>query len=266
MTSFIYIAYGPSPYIRLELLYSLSTLLFEYATRPIEVLIYTDNPISYAHLDERIQIVDIAAALDGMTRAGALPHRVKPCVLLDAMRSRTQACVLLDTDSYVAPGFADLLAQALSRGAAMVLREGPIPHPELVGFQTHLPHYGLYAFNPLTSVMFNSGLVAVDPRTHVPVIEDVISLIDALLDNGITLFTIEQVAFSEMLRLHRVDVATMHPAFQHYFRRSVKRYMHWQLTKSRISSGALDIGPPAISHAKIAVRIFNYVNRISKKY
>lgn len=266
MTSFIYIAYGPSPYIRLELLYSLSTLLFEYAKRPIEVLIYTDNPESYDNLDERIAIVDISATLDGMTRAGALPHRVKPCVLLDAMRSRTQACVLLDTDSYIAAGFADLLARALSRGAAMVLREGQIPHPELAGFQTYLPHYGPYAFNPATSVMFNSGLVAVVPRKHVPVIEDVIALIDALLDRGITLFTVEQVSFSEMLRLHGVEIATMHPAFQHYFRRSVKRYMHWRLTKSQISSGALAIGPPTIFHTKIGVRLFNYVNRIFQKY
>jgi hypothetical protein len=264
--SFIYIAYGPSRYTRLELLYSLSTLLNEYASRPIEVLIYTDKPKSYEHLDDRIAVKDIAGDLNGMTRGGALMHRVKPCVLLDAMNSRTCPCVLLDADSYIAPGFADLLALALSRGAAMVLREGPIPHPELIGFKADLPHYGHYSFDAPTSVMFNSGLIAIDPRAHIPVVEDVIALIDAALDRGITLFTIEQVSFSEMLRLHGVEVTTVYPNFQHYYRRSVKRYMHWRLTISKRNSGGLTIGPPTVFPSKTAVRLFNYANSIIKKH
>ena len=44
MPTFLYIDYGPSPYIGRELRYSLSTLLAEYPVGDARVVVYTDKP------------------------------------------------------------------------------------------------------------------------------------------------------------------------------------------------------------------------------
>src|ERR1700733_12906272 len=107
MPTFLYIDYGPSAYIAMELRYSLSTLLAEYAGAPVQVIVYTDKPRAYEGLHECVRARDISQGLTAMTRDGALPHRVKACVLLDALKTHGDDCVLLDTDSYISPGFAD---------------------------------------------------------------------------------------------------------------------------------------------------------------
>jgi hypothetical protein len=61
-------------------------------------------------------------------------------------------------------------------------------------------------------------------RRDLAVMEDAIALIDAMLDAGHRPF-IEQISFSEGFRLYQARVAEIRPLFQHYFRRSTKRYM-----------------------------------------
>src|SRR5271170_6030341 len=99
MPTFLYIDYGPSPHIARELRYSLSTLLAEYAGGGARVVVYTDKPRSYDNLHERVSARDISHDFAAMTRHGALPHRIKACVLLDALKRLDDDCVLLDTDS-----------------------------------------------------------------------------------------------------------------------------------------------------------------------
>ena len=266
MPTFLYIDYGPSPYIARELRYSLSTLLAEYRGRPVEIVVYTDKPHTYETWDERVRARDISADLSAMTRDGELPHRVKACVLLHALQSTEEDCVLLDTDSYILPGFADALAGALAAGAAMDAFEQHDPYPEIGGFRADLPHAGGYAYDAVSSVMYNSGLVAARPARHIAAMEDAIALIDAMLDRGYRSFKIEQISFSESFRLHGAPVAEMRPLFQHYFRRSLKRYMHWRIDRWLKQAPDLEIGPPFIAHQRNAVRVFNYVNRLTKKY
>jgi len=266
MPTFLYIDYGPSPYITRELRYSLSTLLAEYAGGGARVVVYTDKARNYDNLHERVRARDISHELAAMTRNGALPHRVKACVLLDALKSLDDDCVLLDTDSYILPGFADALTKALASGAAMDAFEEHDPYPELVGFQADLPHAGRYAYDSVDSVMYNSGLVAARPARHLVVMEDAIALIDAILDAGNRSFKIEQISFSESFRLHSATVAEMRPLFQHYFRRSTKRYMHWRIDRWLKREPKLEIGRPFITHSRSRVRIFNYVNRLTKEY
>ena len=113
MPTFLYIDYGPSPYIGRELRYSLSTLLAEYPDGGSKIVVYTDKPKTYDRLHDRVRARDISGDVAAMTRHGALPHRIKACVLLDALKSQVDDCVLLDTDSYILPGFAVSLANAL---------------------------------------------------------------------------------------------------------------------------------------------------------
>jgi hypothetical protein len=264
--TFLYIDYGPSPDIARELRYSLSTLLAEYPGADAEIVVYTDKPKTYDGLHERVRARDISGDVGAMTRHGAYGHRIKPCVLLDALKSGEQDCVLLDTDSYIMPGFAAALANALAAGAAMDHFEQHDPYPDLTGFRADLPHAGRYAYDPVHSVMYNSGLVAARPTRHVAVIEDAVALIDAMLDAGNRSFNIEQAAFSESFRLHKAPVAEMRPLFQHYFRRSLKRYMHWRIYRWLKHEPYLKIGRPFIAHPRNVVRIFNWVNQITKKY
>jgi hypothetical protein len=266
MPTFLYIDYGPSPYIARELRYSLSTLLAEYPGDDAQVVVYTDKPWTYDKLHERVQPRDISGELGAMTRDGALPHRVKACVLLDALKSEEDDCVLLDTDSYVLPGFADALTRALASGAAMDAFEQHDPYPELAEFRAELPHAGSYAYDPVHSVMYNSGLVAARPARHVAVIEDAVALIDAMLDSGKRSFKIEQISFSESFRLHEAPVAEMRPLFQHYFRRSTKRYMHWRIDRWLARTSGFEIGRPFIAHSRNVVRVFNWVNQITGVY
>jgi hypothetical protein len=266
MPTFLYIDYGPSPYIGRELRYSLSTLLAEYPGGDAQILVYTDKPKTYDGLHDRVRARDISGDIGAMTRHGELPHRIKACVLLDALTSGDDDCVLLDTDSYIMPGFAGALAGALAAGAAMDAFEEYDPYPELAGFRADLPHAGRYAYDPVHSVMYNSGLVAARPTRDAAAIEDAITLIDAMLDAGNRSFKIEQISFSESFRLHEAPVAEMRPLFQHYFRRSTKRYMHWRIDRWMRHSPHLEVGRPFIKHSRNVVRVFNYINQLTKKY
>jgi len=264
--TFLYIDYGASPYIARELRYSLSTLLAEYPGGAARVVVYTDKPGAYRKLHENVRARDISQEIGAMTRNGAYPHRIKPCVLLDALKACDEDCVLLDTDSYIQPGFAAALAKALARGAAMDHFEQRDPYPAIAGFQASLPRAGSYVYDPAQAVSYNSGLVAARPSPHLAALEDAIALIDAMLDSGETLFKIEQIAISESFRLHSTEVAEMRPHFQHYYRRSLKRYMHWRIDRWIKRAPDFEAGRPFIRHSRNQVRLFNYVNRLVGGY
>ena len=266
MPTFLYLDYGPSPYIARELRYSLATLLAEYSQGGAKVVVYTDKPRVYETLDPCVSVKGISSDVGAMTRGGALGHRAKACVLLDALRTQDDDCALLDTDSYIAPGFAAALTKALAAGAAMDAFEMSNPYSELVGFEVDLPHFGRYVYDAVRSAMFNSGLVAASPARHLPVFEDVIALIDAMLDRGYRSFKIEQISISECFRLHSVPVAEMRQLFQHYFRRSLKRYMHWRLDRWIKREPEFKPGRPFIDPSRNEVRVFNYVNRVIGRY
>jgi hypothetical protein len=266
MPTFLYIDYGPSHYIARELRYSLSTLLAEYPGGDSRIVVYTDKPKTYDGLHHLVRARDISRDIGAMTRDGALPHRIKACVLLDALKSEHDACVLLDTDSYIMPGFAEALAGALAAGAAMDHFEEHDPYPELAGFRADLPHAGRYDYDSVHSVMYNSGLVAARPTRHLAVIEDAVALIDAMMDAGNRSFKIEQISFSESFRLHAAPVAEMRPLFQHYFRRSTKRYMHWRIDRWLKRTPDFQAARPFIAHSRNVVRVFNYINQLTNKY
>jgi hypothetical protein len=264
--TFLYIDYGHSPWIGRELRYSLATLLAEYADRPAQVVVYTDKPALYAGLHPRVGARDISPDLPAMTRGGAYSHRIKPCVLSLALRDIGGACVALDTDSYIEPGFADALAVAARRGPIMDHFERADPYPEASGFEAKLPNSGDYRYEPAAALMYNSGLVAVDARRDAAAIQDAIALIDALIDAGKLRFDIEQIAVSETLRRAGAPIGELAPFFQHYFRRSLKRYMHWRIDLWLARTPRFEPLRPFIRPSRNTVRIFNYVNWFTRRY
>ncbi|WGD55402.1 hypothetical protein QA641_16895 [Bradyrhizobium sp. CB1650] len=261
--TFIYVEYGDLERLYLELRYSLSTLLYWKFHTSVDVVVYTDKPSRYQDLP--VRIVDITTKISEFSRNGLYHHRIKPCVLLEEMKNNPNFCVMTDTDTFFQKGFFEKLWSALSEGSIAVDRfHGRNPFPALAGFSTSLPNASRYHYDPKLSVEYNSGLTAVDPRRHVPVVEDAIALIDAVLDRGGKLLTLEQIALSECLRIHTIPVATMYPFFRHYYRVAHKRYMQWQLRRwLGERGGAFAPQPPTIRYTRVRVRFFRIWDKLS---
>jgi len=261
--TFIYVDYGSSPWIGRELRYSLATLLAEYE-RP-KVVVYTDKPDVYASLHASVSARALGGDLLRWTRAGAYNHRIKPCVLIDALATQGGLGVLLDTDSYIAEGFAAALVQATRLGPAMDHFERLDPYPEIAGWSMNLPSRA-YSYDGLESLTFNSGLTAALAGRDETALEDALALIDALWDAGRRMATLEQVAVSEAFRLHGRPIGEMRPTFQHYCRPSLKRYMHWRLDDWARNATGLRPTRPCIAHPRWRERAFNHVNKWGRWY
>jgi len=263
--TFLYIDYGSSPYIGRELRYSLATLLAEAPAA--RVVVYTDKPDDYAGPSSLVRVRELGADLAGWTRTGAggevYSHRDKPSALLDALKTHGGLCVLIDTDSYIRPGFAAALELATREGPAMDRFERRDPYPDIAGWSADLSS-GRYVYEPQSALMYNSGLIAARAGRDEPALVDALALIDALWRDGRRVFNIEQIAISEAFRVRGAPIGELHPHFQHYCRRSLKRYMHW-----RIDAWARrGFAPtrPCIAHPRNAVRVFSLVNRLLKRY
>ena len=255
-TSFLYIDYGASALIGRELRYSLATLRAEIPTA--RVVVYTEKPQAYEGLP--LSPRPLGPDLARWTRQGAYNHRIKPAVLADALAARGGLCVLMDTDSYIRPGFAEALEAAAANGPAMDQFETRDPYPELAGWSAALPG-GAYVYEPETAIMFNSGLIAARAGRDEAALAEALALIDALWDDGKRLFKIEQIAVSEAFRRAGLPIGEANPAFQHYFRRSLKRYMHWRLAGWERRPFAPT--RPFIAHPRNAVRAFNLIDRLT---
>jgi len=260
--TFIYVEYGDLERLYLELVYSLSTLLHWKFHALVDVVVYTDKPSRYRDLP--IRTVDITTRISEFSRGGLYNHRIKPCVLLEEMKGNSNYCVMTDTDTFFRDGFFEKLWAFVNAGAVALDRfHGRNPFPGIAGFSVNLPNAGLYHYDPKLSVEYNSGLTAVDPEKHVPVVEDAVALLDAILDQGSKLHTLEQIAMSECLRVHKISVASMYPLFGHYYRVTGKRYMQRQLQSWWEKQGGIfSPQPPTIPYTRLRVKFYRLWTKI----
>ena len=266
--TFIYVDYGYSNLGRLytELRYSLATLLHWKFQAPVDVAVYTDKPGRYRDLP--VRIVDISSKTKEFSLEGRYHHRIKPCVLLEEMKNNSNFCIMIDTDTFFQNGFFQKLWSALNAGSvAMDLFHGRNTFPEISEFSAILPNIGLYRYDPEKSVEYNSGLIAVDPTKHLPVVEDAIALIDAILAQNKMLITLEQIALSECLRVHNIQVTFMRPVFQHYYPTAHKRYMHWHIRRWQDTQGGV-FAPqrPTILYTRSRIRFFRVSTKLSSSW
>jgi len=259
MTTYLYIDYGPSHEIAIELKFSLATLMREYMGREPDVVVYTDKPDVYAGLHPKLRVRPFGADLGRWSRDGLYGHRVKPCVLRDALGDVGEPCVLVDTDTFFREGFAAALEGV--KGVAMDHFERKDPCPTCAGVMAELPNSGRYVYDPATAIMHNSGLIAA--RLDVlPALEDAIALIDVWLDAGISQFNIEQIALSEVLRLRGNAIAEMKPFFEHYYRRSQKHYMRPRIKRWLAGLDGGRPTPPFLEPSKARVRAARLLDRL----
>jgi hypothetical protein len=225
----VYLAYGRSPATARELRYSIETLLPDIGGEAGRIVVYSDRPQDFGDLG--VGVVD-ASEMVAEARRADYRHRVKPMALADALRRFGRASVMIDSDSFVRPGFDARVRRALAEGAAMNHFVRRDPYPDFPAFATALPHLGPYRLDRENALMYNSGLVAARPE-HLPLLEDAIVLIDRLWTAGLKRHDIEQFAVGESLRLSGVRIALIDDVFEHYCPRWSKRYMRRRLRRRR---------------------------------
>ena len=256
MLTYLYLDYGGHPKFRQELKYSLISLRAELGSREAGIAIYTDAPGVYRNWP--VTAVDIAAEIVPWSGGGLYHHRIKPAVVLDALGRFAGPVCFLDADSIVRPGFHAEVTAKMASGVVMNAFEKKNPYPPLSGFRCRLPHLGDYHYDVGASVMFNSGLIGVGPE-HMPVLDDTLALIDALIGRAKKFPAIEQFALSEVLRLKRIAVAEVKDTFLHYWQGRRRIYMANQIAKN-LSPDWDDLTPPK-EWAQMnywAIRAYNY--------
>jgi hypothetical protein len=252
MLHYLYLDYGGRAQYRRELKYSLISLRSELGSDLGEggrIVIYTDAPAVYARWP--VEAVDIAGKTQAWSGGGLYHHRIKPAVVLDALNRFAAPVCFVDSDSIIRPGFraevsTKLAPQDVSSAtkSAVVMNHFELvnPFPPLKGFRTTLPHLGHYHYDTAASWMFNSGLIGVTPE-HVPVMEDALAFIDALIGRARKFPTIEQLALSEVARLNQIPIAEVKDTFLHYWQGRRRIYMADQIEKS-LSPDWNDLTPP----------------------
>jgi hypothetical protein len=230
MIKFIYLQVGTDPKYLLEVRYCISTLLAEMPEAAGNIVIYTDNPRSYAVDSPNVVTCDVTSTIKEMTNRGAYFYRAKPCVVAHALRTHGCDCIFFDSDTYVRRGFARAVKRMLKRGAIMDMYLRRNPFPECTGFETVLPSGAVYRYDPATAVMYNSGVIGVGPG-HLAAIEDSIAIIDAIRPLTPLHRDQEQYAINEAFRLHGVRIGTSSHVLKHYCSRWQKRYMHWRFER-----------------------------------
>ncbi|MEY4707026.1 MAG: hypothetical protein RJB58_749 [Pseudomonadota bacterium] len=271
MLHYLYLDYGGLAKYRRELRYSLISLKAELGeAEDARIVIYTDAPTVYARWP--VEVVDISAHIQAWSGDGLYHHRIKPAVVLDALKRFDAPVCFVDSDSIIRPGFhAEVSAKMAPQDVwsvtkcAVVMNSFELmnPFPPLKGFRTTLPHLGRYHYDVTQSWMFNSGLIGVSP-VHIPIMEDTLAYIDALIGRAKKFPTLEQLALSEVLRLSQTAVAEVKDTFLHYWQGRRRIYMDNEIEKS-LSSDWNDLTPPKqwaeMNYWKI--RAYNYYHCVS---
>ncbi len=279
MLHYLYLDYGGRRQVRRELKYSLISLREELGRQELagvegaRIAVYTDAPQVYANWP--VTVVDIAARTQGWSGDGLYHHRIKPAVVLDALKRFEGPVCFLDGDSIIQPGFhAEVTARMAPQEEWSVTRtplamnrfELRNPFPPLKGFRTRLPHLGYYHYDVENSWMFNSGLIGASP-VHLPLLEDTLAFIDALIGRAHKFVTLEQFAISEAARLSQTPIAEVHETFLHYWQGRRRIYMANHIEKN-LSPDWDDLTPPK-EWAKMnywAVRAYNYWHGITRPF
>jgi hypothetical protein len=274
MLHYLYLDYGGLARYRRELKYSLISLAQELGDTPeARIVVYTDAPSVYERWP--VEVVDITGQVPAWSGSGVYHHRIKPAVVLDALNRFAGPVCFIDSDSIIKPGFhAEVTAKMAPQEAWSVTKSAVVmnhfelrnPFPPLKGFRTRLPHLGSYRYDTANSWMFNSGLIGVSP-VHVPVMEDTLAFIDALIGRARKFPTVEQLALSEVARLNQIPIAEVADTFLHYWQGRRRIYMANQIQKS-LSHDWNDLTPPAeweqMNYWKI--RAYNYYYGITHMF
>ncbi|HEY3301746.1 MAG TPA: hypothetical protein VGJ90_13320 [Methylophilaceae bacterium] len=225
---FIYMEYGDIKRYKLELIYSLATLFKHHTLNKSDVVIYTATPDFFKSLG--VTVISIKELIPEYSQNWSYTFRVKPCVMLDALRTFRCPILFLDTDTIIEKSLLPILAAISPKQVFLNRLEKINPYPSIKQFDTMLPNSGHYAYSPKESHMYNSGIIGAS-EAHIPIFEDAIYLLDALKAAGVKEHTVEQTALSEVLRINNIRISEVISEIKHYCRGADKEFMAHQLFK-----------------------------------
>lgn len=261
MLNYLYLDYGGRAKYRAELKYSLISLRAELDPKAARIVVASDAPELYRKWP--VRLMDIAPRLREWSGDGLYYHRIKPALVREALATFAEPVMFLDSDSIVRPGFHAEAEEKMAASVVVNRFEKHNPFPPLKGFRTQLPHLGAYRYDVVHSAMFNSGLIGMKPA-HLPLLDDTLAMIDALIGRAKKFPEIEQFALSEVLRLSQTPVAEIHDTFLHYWQGRRRIYMANRIAKT-LSPDWDDLTPPK-EWAEMnywAVRAYNYYHGVT---
>jgi hypothetical protein len=242
--------------IELEMQYSISTLKAD-SSAPHRIVIYTDHPERYA--DVGVEVVDIRSIDEPYFGDRGYVLRLKPCVLLHALRQNGGVCVFLDSDMFFYQGFTAAVNSMIEEGAIFWEFEdcAPVSHfpPDLSGF----PHRALHKPGSGFRLDGNTGVIGLKSGWGEPLLEDVLWLIDEMRARGDRNGLLEQSSFFEVAWLHGATALDTKTWVNHYCTRSQKRYMHSRI-KELIKTHGRPLPPagPSIPLSMTRVKLYQY--------
>ncbi len=225
---FIYIEYGGIKRYKLELLYSVATLLKHNKLEKSDVIIYTETPSFFKSLD--VTIISIKDRVPTYSNNWSYTFRVKPCVILDALKEFQCPILFLDTDTIVNTNLSKLIGKISANNVLLNRLEKINPYPSITNFSTDIPNLGKYLYSHTESVMYNSGIIGVC-KDHISILEKSIFLLDAMRSAGVNAHTVEQTSLSEVLRISGINISEVLTEITHYCRGAEKEYMAYKLFK-----------------------------------
>ncbi len=242
--------------IELEMQYCISTLKAD-SSAPHRIVIYTDHPERYTNLG--VEIVDIRSIDEPYFGDRGFVLRLKPCVMLHALRQNGGVAVFLDSDMFIYPGFTAAVNAMIDQGAIFWEFENlpPVSHfpLDLSGF----PHRALHNPSPAIRPDGNSGVAGLKSGWGEPLLEDVLWLIDEMRAKGDRNGLLEQSSFFEVAWLHGRPVLDAKAWVNHYCTRSKKRYMHWRIKRFIQKHGRpLPPAEPSIKLSMPRVKLYQY--------
>ncbi len=261
MLNYLYLDYGGKSQYRAELKYSLISLKAELDPGRARIVVASDTPEAYRAWP--VTVMDIAPRVREWSGSGLYYHRIKPALVREALERFAEPALFLDSDSIVRPGFHAEVEGKMAGSVVMNRFEKNNPFPPLKGFRTRLPHLGAYRYDVAHSWMFNSGLIGMTPD-HLPLLDDTLALIDALIGRAKKFPAIEQFALSDVLRLSQTPIAEIHDSFLHYWQGRRRIYMANQIRKT-LSPDWDDLTPPRqwAGMNYWAVRAYNYYHGVT---
>lgn len=215
----VYQAYGGRAYLDQALFSLLTFRHYGPAAQNVQIVVYTDQPQHFPLDYVRCEPLTSARIHAWRGRYGFV-HRLKIEVLRDAAARFGTSLLYLDADTYWKSSPQELLDGIQTNHCVMDRFEGNLSlqcHPYLHQFLRHdkRPPWG--TLSP-QSPMWCAGVVGL-PLAHRALLDEVLSLTDALYRRIYQKDWLEQFAFSATLAEHSVLMASTHQ-IEHYWQYS----------------------------------------------
>jgi hypothetical protein len=250
--------------IEIEIQYSISTLKFDMSS-DCRIIIYTDNPERYRSLSA--EVIDLSTIYPPYYDESRYVYLLKPYIVLHALRRFGNACVFLDSDTYIHQGFSQAIKNLIEDGPVLWDVEFVEPRSHFPEDIPPYPHHSAHKPWPGGRPQGNSGVIGLKAGWGEAIMEDAIHLIRTMWARGDHAVTLEQSSVFEAVWLSGRKALDCKPWLEHYCTSSKKRYMHWQIKKLLKRHGRpLPAVEPTIKLTLARVKLYQYYWDVKRSF